>query len=214
MVDDISPIARSPIHPVDGAVVVDGWERCGGAPRAALQLCDLSFLAKVHVRGSQPDEVGTRLGTSLGNACWDSPDGPLVIASGPDEWLLLAPQGQAAALAEELERRLSGVGGLLSVVDLTHGRALMRLTGEDAVRGVLSKVCAVNFSDHAVPNGSALRSSVASVVTDIIRDDTRDGRRSYLLHCERSAGQYLFDSLLDAGADHGIEACGPTAVFW
>ena len=28
--------------------------------------------------------------------------------------------------------------------------------------------------------------------------------RSYLLHCERSSGQYLADSLLDAGAEFGI----------
>jgi hypothetical protein len=48
---------------------------------------------------------------------------------------------------------------------------------------------------------------VAGVATDIIRDD-RDGVPSYLLHCERSAGQYLFDCLLRAGAGHGIEIAG------
>jgi hypothetical protein len=31
---------------------------------------------------------------------------------------------------------------------------------------------------------------------------------SYLLHCERSSGQYLFDALLRAGADLGIEIDG------
>ena len=38
----------------------------------------------------------------------------------------------------------------------------------------------------------------------MIRDD-RDGVRSYLLHCERSSGQYLFDGLLDAGAEFDID---------
>jgi glycine cleavage system aminomethyltransferase T len=37
-----------------------------------------------------------------------------------------------------------------------------------------------------------------------VRDD-EDGTRSYLLHCERSYGQYLFDALLDAGHEFGIE---------
>ena len=31
------------------------------------------------------------------------------------------------------------------------------------------------------------------------------GTRSYLLHCERSSGQYLADSLVDAGIEYGIE---------
>ena len=36
--------------------------------------------------------------------------------------------------------------------------------------------------------------------------------RSYLLHCERSVGQYLFDALLDAGAEFGVEVDGFTGA--
>jgi hypothetical protein len=36
-------------------------------------------------------------------------------------------------------------------------------------------------------------------VTDIVRDD-QGAVPSYLLHCERSSGQYLAEVLLDAGA--------------
>ena len=42
---------------------------------------------------------------------------------------------------------------------------------------------------------------------DLVRDD-RDGGLSYLLHCERSSGQFLADMLLDAGAEFGIEVTG------
>jgi heterotetrameric sarcosine oxidase gamma subunit len=94
----------------------------------------------------------------------------------------------------------------VSVIDVTHGRALVRLTGADAAR-LLSKVCAINFADAVTPNGSAFRSSVAKVATDIIRDDVGE-QRSYLLHCERSSGQYLFDALLDAGVEFGIDVDG------
>jgi hypothetical protein len=45
------------------------------------------------------------------------------------------------------------------------------------------------------------------VATDIIRDD-QGGTRSYLLHCERSAGQYLFGTLLRAGAEYGLAVDG------
>jgi hypothetical protein len=31
---------------------------------------------------------------------------------------------------------------------------------------------------------------------------------SYLLHCERSSGRYLFDALVSAGHDFGIEIDG------
>jgi len=53
----------------------------------------------------------------------------------------------------------------------------------------------------------AFRSSVAKVVTDVVRDDF-DGTRSYLLHCERSSGQYPFDVLVDAGVEFGLEIAG------
>lgn len=46
-----------------------------------------------------------------------------------------------------------------------------------------------------------------NVVTDVVRDDS-EGRRSYLLHFERSYGQYLFDALLDAGREFGIDVDG------
>jgi len=41
----------------------------------------------------------------------------------------------------------------------------------------------------------------------VVRDDV-DGVRSYLLHCERSSGQYFFDALLDAGQEFGIDIGG------
>jgi glycine cleavage system aminomethyltransferase T len=40
-----------------------------------------------------------------------------------------------------------------------------------------------------------------------VRDDL-GGLRSYLLHCERASGQYLFDALMDAGDEFGIGVDG------
>lgn len=212
MVDLAAPIARSPIRPVGGASVVDGWERADGHAYGTLRLCDLSFLAKVQVRAAMAGAVAEQLGTGFGRAVRDAAR-RLVVGSGPGEWLVLGPQGQGPALVPDLEARFADAGEFVSVVDLTHGRALMRLTGSDAVTGVLSKQCAINFADKIVPDGAALRTSVASVATDVVRDDV-GGERSYLLHCERSSGQYLFDALLDAGGDYGIEACAATDKDW
>ena len=71
----------------------------------------------------------------------------------------------------------------------------------------LSKLCGVDLADHVTPNLAAFRSLVAKVVTDVVRDDLA-GVPSYLLHCERASGQYLFDVLVDAGAEHGLEVAG------
>ena len=92
------------------------------------------------------------------------------------------------------------------MIDLTHGRAMMRLTGGDAA-AVLSKLCGVDLADAVTPNLTAFRSWVAKVVTDVVRDDL-DATPSYLLHCERSSGQYLFDVLRDAGAEYGLDITG------
>jgi hypothetical protein len=46
------------------------------------------------------------------------------------------------------------------------------------------------------------------LVTDVIRDDLADSTRSYLIHCERSSGQHLFDCILDAGIEFGIDVDG------
>ena len=75
---------------------------------------------------------------------------------------------------------------------------------------MLSKLCSINLADKVTPNGRAFRTSIAGVNTDIIRDDTNTGR-SYLLHVERSSGQYIFDALLDAGIEFGIESVGAGA---
>ena len=69
-------------------------------------------------------------------------------------------------------------------------------------------MCAIDLRPDVTPNGSAFRSSVAELVTDVVRDDLPDGTRSYLLHCERSSGQHLFDSLVDAGAELKLEIDG------
>jgi heterotetrameric sarcosine oxidase gamma subunit len=79
----------------------------------------------------------------------------------------------------------------------------MRITGARAA-DLLAKVCGIDLSEEVTPDGAAFRSSVAKLVTDVVRD----GDRSYLLHCERSSGQYLFDALVDAGDEFGIEVDG------
>lgn len=203
-------IARSPVRPVQPTVVA-GWEVTGRPGQAGLVLTDLTPLAKVGVKARFDGPLARALGISFGRAARDSA-GALVIGSGPGEWLILGPVGEGRALRHRLEKTAAQEAGqeLVTVLDLTHGRALMRLTGTPAA-ATLAKVCSIDLADASTPNGTAFRSSVANMVADVIRDDQESTAGivvSYLLHCERSYGQYLFDALLDAGAEFGIGVGG------
>ena len=200
---EAAPIARSPISPAPPVAVEHGWEVSTRRTDADLRIMDCTLLAKVLVLASTNGEVARALGVPFGRAARDE-RGTLVVGSGPGEWLLLAPPGASA----EVAGRVKGVsdGGLVSVLDATHGRALMRITGAKTV-DLLAKVCGIDLSEEVTPAGAAFCSSVAKLVTDVVRDDL-DGERSYLLHCERSTGQYLFDALIDAGDEFGIEVEG------
>lgn len=207
--DPVPPVARSPLAPAGETVVVDGWERSLGLVTGPVVVADRSALAKVHVRAASSDVVVDALGTRFGRTAWTGDR--LVVGSGPGEWLVLGPPASAASIVEDLRGRLSDASGLVTVLDLTHGRALMRVSGALTLL-LLRRVTAVDLDDRLVPDGSALRTSVANVVTDVIRDD-QDGSASYLLHCERSSGRYLQESLLAAGRDLGVVA-GSSDVGW
>jgi len=184
-------------------VVVAGWLVSGRRSTAPLRLTDLTPLAKVSVRAAPESPMAEALATEHGLV---SRQHDVVLTSAvPGEWLALAAPGtQASVIAwlEELARR----DRFVSVVDLTHGRALVRLTGGRA-SDVLAKECALDLSDRGCPDQRALRTAVSGLAVDVVRDDLA-GTPSYLLHCERSSGQYLFDSLLDAGQGLGIDVDG------
>ncbi len=206
------PIARSPIAP-QAPVVRFGWEISARAARGDLSLSDETPLAKVAVRAPFRGAAADALGVGFGRTTRTDVDGVgvgdvLVVGSGPGEWLVLAAPGRGPDLAAALTRRLGSSGEFVSVIDLTHGRALVRLAGRAAPQ-VLAKVCGIDLSDSVTPDGAALRTTVARVVTDVVRDD-RGGPPSsvgpsYLLHVERSSGQFLAGALLDAGAEFGLE---------
>jgi heterotetrameric sarcosine oxidase gamma subunit len=219
-VSDYIVMARSPIATLPPVRVEAGWEVSGCRSDAPLTITDTTPLAKVHVRapwnGAMAKALGVPFGRAGRGAIWlgvaAGPEEWLVAGSGPGEWLVLAPVGNAARVAGRLGEVAaeSAPEEFVSVIDLTHGRALVRITGGDAA-GLLARLCAVDLHDDMTPDGAAFRASVAGLATDVIRDD-RHGVPSYLLHCERSSGQYLFDALVGAGESLGIGIDGFSAT--
>jgi heterotetrameric sarcosine oxidase gamma subunit len=188
--------ARSPIA-VDGPeATVSGWLVSGRRSSGDLTLTDMTPLAKVAIRAEPTGPLADALLTYDG--------AELVTSVVAGEWLVLARAGEQDRLVGWLESWRGDE--FASVVDLTHGRALLRLTGRQAI-DVLVKECAVDLSDRGCPDGRALRCAMSGLAVDVVRHDL-DGLPSYLLHCERSSGQYLFDALLDAGAEFGLDVDG------
>lgn len=200
------PVARSPIRPAPPTTVERGWEVGTSRSDADLRITDCTPLAKVLVRAPEDRTVARTLGVGFGRAARDE-HGTLVTGSGPGEWTLISPPGNAREVIEQLGAVSDDK--FVSVLDITHGRALVRISG-GSTPDILSKVCGIDLSDVITPNGAAFRSSVAKVATNVVRDDEEDAR-SYLLHCERSYGQYLFDALLDAGGEFGVEVSSFTS---
>jgi sarcosine oxidase subunit alpha len=199
-----APLAHPPV-PVSGpAGVVGGWRVATGRSNAALRLADHSALTATWVRAPRAGDAAAALGPA-GRTVRRS-DGALVCGFGPGEWMIVTAAGDTDAARRVQDELAAAHDELVTVVDLTHGRALLRLTGDDAP-AVLAKVCAIDLHDDATPDGTALRTRIAAVTADLVRDD-RDGARSYLVGCERSSGRYLFDELRHAGAALGVGVDG------
>ena len=168
-------------------------------PDAPLTLQDVSSITKTIVRAAPGTnachQMSVRFGTSR------TENGVLIAGQRPDEWTLLGPADASRALVDGLDR-----SGHVSVIDGTHSRALFRLTGDGAA-SVLEKLCSLDWHDLMTPDGAAVSGSVALVTCDIVRND-EEGTPSYLISCDRSYGQYLFEVILDAGQEFGISPVG------
>ncbi len=166
-----------------------------GGPDAPLTLQDVSSTTKIIVRAGPGTDACRRLSTPFTTSRME--DGVLIVGQRPDEWTLLGQGTAIETVIDGLDR-----SGHVSVIDGTHSRAMFRLTGADAA-SVLEKLCSLDWNDHMTPDGAAVSGSVARVTCDIVRNDL-DGTRCYLVSCDRSYGQYLFEVILDAGQEFGI----------
>ena len=144
----------------------------GRAAAAPLTLADLSALAKTLVRAPAEGAMASALGVPFARARPGTQAGRWSLVPAPASGSSSAPLGEGAAQRARLESAAAGwrAGELVTVLDLTHGRALIRLTGP-AAPASLAKVCAIDLADHRTPSGTALRTSVAKLTTDLVRDD-------------------------------------------
>tara|TARA_Y100000590_G_scaffold236677_1_gene266423 strand:- start:530 stop:1096 length:567 start_codon:yes stop_codon:yes gene_type:complete len=175
-----SPVDVGPLSASDGSVT----------------LADAYATTKVQVRAGAGTAAAAALGVSYGSSTRNV-GGDLVCGTRPDEWTIYGDPGRSGAIAASVPTE-----GFVTVIDITHGRAMLRISGSNAA-AALSKICNLDLSDELTPNGAVFSGSLGSVSCDWVRDD-QGGETSFLISCERSFGKFLFIAVADACAEFGL----------
>ena len=105
-------------------------------------------------------EAAAAMGGALGVTLGDAPCRATVAGDraalwlGPDEWLLLAPDGDAPALVAAASLVLSEWAA--SIVDVSHRTVAIEISGVRAA-DTLNAFCALDLDPHAFPIGMCTR---------------------------------------------------------
>lgn len=194
-----TPIAEAVAATGEPAVESAGWLVAGPVSIALgeLVLADESHYGKLLIHGRAGGQALAALGlpdpAQMGQGARDGER--QVYRLRPDHLFVITPPGQEAAALAALVA--AGGDGMITVTDVTHGRAQLRLSGGRAA-DLLSRLCALDFHPDHFPDGTARQTSVAKTTQLVIRDDLSDGTPSYRLVGARSLGAYLWMTLLDA----------------
>jgi heterotetrameric sarcosine oxidase gamma subunit len=199
--------ALSPLAGPD-PVPWQGWLVSPATAEGGFRLADLSPATKLVLHAAPAGALAQRLDVSPGSAeVFD--DGLVVAGLVPGQWLVLS-NDEPAGLADQL--LTLAVEESCTVVDITHGRYLLRLTGAPAPL-VLARLCATDLGDRTFPHGRVVTAMVAGARTIVVRDDVVNGVEacSYLLCGDRSQAVFMTETLLELAGPLGLEFEGASA---
>ncbi|MGC0316562.1 sarcosine oxidase subunit gamma [Kitasatospora acidiphila] len=164
----------------------------------SVRLREVPFLAQLDLQLYPRSAAAERIASALGEPLPTAPDtavqaGDLrVLWLGPQQWLLIGPDGSAPATADLLHAALESEPG--SVVDVSANRTTLELAGP-AARQVLEKGCALDLHPRAFGPGRCAQTLLSKV--NVILHQV-DAEPTYRLLVRGSFAQYLADWLLDA----------------
>ena len=116
---------------------------------------------------------------------------------GPDEWLLIVPEGEEFATEQRLREALAGQH--IQIVNVSGGQTLVELSGEK-VRELLMKSTPYDVHPSNFPVGKAVGTHFAKSQL-IIRHTAED---VWELVVRRSFDDYIWLWLQDASAEYGL----------
>jgi sarcosine oxidase subunit gamma len=165
----------------------------------AVALREVPFLAQVNVRADAPAAraLGLPLEPNTTTTSWTPATGVAggdrtVLWLGPDEWLVVGRDGEAAAIAGELE---ACPEGWVSIVDLSANRTAIDVAGP-AVRDLLAAGCSLDLHPRAFGPGRCAQTMLARAQVIL---EAR-GEDCFRVHVRGSFAVYLASWLIDAAA--------------
>lgn len=184
------------------------------ALRESVGLIDISARGKLTLKGANAGAIIAWLPgkapTNPGGVIEVEYYNLLVAKLTPDEFLVITPPGTERERAISLEAEITSQGAFVSIIDQTAGLVGFSLSGPKS-RAVMSKLCALPFKSNEFPNMHVTQSSFANVRATIIRHD-QDDTLTFELYTDRSYGDYLWDTILDAGREFKIQPVGWEAI--
>jgi sarcosine oxidase, subunit gamma len=111
---------------------------------------EVAFLAQVSLRAGAAAAARLPFALPREPNTWARGDGREVLWLGPDEWLLVAPPGQAPALVAELDAALDGLHR--SVVDVSAYRTVVELAGDGRL-DLLAQGCGLDLHPRSWRDG-------------------------------------------------------------
>jgi aminomethyltransferase len=183
----------------------------------SVALADASASGKILVEGQGAEAVL--------QAAWAIPslatgqgivvDGKHVYRLRADQFFIHLDPGTEGAAVKTLAGTLEKGGELVTVTDITHGRADLLLLGPYSSE-LLSRLCGLDFHPSQFPNLSARQSSLAKTRQLILRHDLKppDGPPvpAFSLIGGRSLAAYLWQTILETGHDLDLAPIGWLAL--
>lgn len=167
-----------------------------------LTIREVPFVSQLNLRADPTDTALTlRLAEALG---FSLPVAPNTTACrnnrralwlGPDEWLVVGPDGQQEAIERALHNALNGTFG--SIVDVSANRTVLEIGGPKS-RELLSHGVPIDLDARSFGPGRCAQTLLAKaqVIIEWRSDDT-----AFHLYIRSTFASYAADWLLDAAAE-------------
>ncbi|KAA0977088.1 sarcosine oxidase subunit gamma family protein [Paeniglutamicibacter gangotriensis] len=192
---DISVLRTSPL-----AHLASALEQGSVQGERGVSLREIAFTTQLGLRAEPGTEAHAALAAATGVGLPDSvgqvagtADGTAVLWSGPDEFLLVAPEG--TELLDDLVQALGQAPG--QVVDLSANRTVIELSGPSA-REVLEKGCPADLHPRSFGAGTAI-TTVLGPVPVLLWKSAED---TFRLLPRASFADYTARWLLDAMTEY------------
>lgn len=168
-----------------------------------VEITEVPFTAAVNVRVDPKNPAAERIGTALGTTLPNQPNevvraGELAtVWLGPDEWLVLGPEGTAGRIEDTVHTAAEGEP--VSVVDVSANRTTLSVSGS-AARELLNKGCALDLHPNVFESNRCAQTMLGRTGVVLVCWDATLPKFWVLVRS--SYARYLADWLVDAAAEY------------